>query len=204
MPLRMLFYLAILYQGIVSRDAIYRKKTIPIPAPRFFGFYNGLGECPEIVTVRLSDAFPKGAKSDIDLTVTIHDIHYPRQAKLLRDCRPVHDYSFFIDRIRQNERDGQRRDAAVEEALRYCIKNDIMKVFLEKHQREVFDMVSLVWNEDDARESYIAQGREQGIEQGQAGMVRNLLAENMPLTLIAKVSGWTEDRIRALESQTEQ
>ena len=200
MPVRMLFYLAALYQHIVPQNLIYLEKTVMIPAPRFFGFYNGQKDFPEKVTVRLSDAFPPGVKSDIELTVTIYNINYPRQARLLRDCRPMHDYSFFIDRIRQNQQSGLPLDAAVEEALRYCIKNDIMKAYLAKHQGEVFNMVNLVWNEDDARESYIAQGR----EEERSSMVRNFLAVNTPMEYIIKATGWTEDKIREVALETPQ
>ncbi len=110
----------------------------------------------------------------------------------------MHDYSFFIDRIRQNQQSGLPLDAAVEEALRYCIKNDIMKGYLEKHRGEVSTMVDLEWNEDDARESYIAQGR----EEERSSMVRNFLAVNTPMEYIIKATGWTEDKIREVEQQT--
>ena len=152
------------------------------------------------MTVRLSDAFPPGVKSDIELTVTIYNINYPRQAKLLRDCRPMHDYSFFIDRIRQNGQSGLPLDAAVEEAMRYCIRNDIMKEYLEKHRGEVSSMVDLEWNEDDARESYIAQGE----EKGNANMIRKFLAVNTPMEYIIKATGWTEDKIREVALETPQ
>ncbi|MBQ7514665.1 MAG: hypothetical protein IJS96_00155 [Schwartzia sp.] len=41
MPVRMLFYLATLYRGIVRRDLIYLEKTAMIPAPRFLAFTTG-------------------------------------------------------------------------------------------------------------------------------------------------------------------
>ena len=45
MPLRMLFYLSLLYQGQVPGDSIYREKIISLPAPKFFVFYNGKEPC---------------------------------------------------------------------------------------------------------------------------------------------------------------
>ena len=40
MPLRMLMYLAEIYRRYVDADAVYRKRLIPLPAPKFYVFYN--------------------------------------------------------------------------------------------------------------------------------------------------------------------
>ena len=47
MPLRMLFYLSVLYRSIVPEDLIYKGNEIDLPAPRFFVFYNGRETIPE-------------------------------------------------------------------------------------------------------------------------------------------------------------
>ena len=44
-----------------------------LPAPRLIVFYNGMDEQPEEKILKLSDSFPKGAVSDIEVTVRIHD-----------------------------------------------------------------------------------------------------------------------------------
>lgn len=41
MPLRMLLYLAQMYQKDVPSDLIYREARVPLPAPQFYVFYNG-------------------------------------------------------------------------------------------------------------------------------------------------------------------
>ena len=102
MPIRLLFYLAELYKGIVPKDLIYRERTIPLPAPRLFGFYNGAKDIPDKTVARLSDAFQPGAKSDAALAVTIYNINYEKGASLLQKCRPMHDYSFFIREKQKN------------------------------------------------------------------------------------------------------
>ena len=64
-------------------------------------------------------------------------------------------------------------------------------------------MVSLKWNEADARKSYYEQGMERGMERGReeerVSMIRNLLLANTPMEYIYKASGWTEDKVRGLQ-----
>ena len=47
MPLRMLMYLAEIYRRYVDADAVYRKRLIPLPAPKFYVFYNGIEKMPD-------------------------------------------------------------------------------------------------------------------------------------------------------------
>ena len=177
MPLRMLFYLSLLYRGEVDENLIYRTKIIKLPAPKFFVFYNGKDPCPEESTLKLSDSF--NAAGDIELTVKVYNINYNEKFRLMSECRPVHDYSVFIERVEKNYKGGMTLKEAIVDAMKWCMENNIMRDFLKAHMWEVFDMVSLVWNEEDARKSYIAQGREEGLAQGLAQGLSQGLAQGL-------------------------
>ena len=166
MPLRMLFYLSTLYRKTVNEDFIYQMKMIRLPAPKFFVFYNGKKPCPEESTLKLSVAF--SMPGDIELTVKVFNINYNKNFNLIRQCRPVHDYSCFIDRVEKNLAAGMSRDDAIIEAMKWCRANGIMSDFLNELWWEVFEMVSLVWNADDAKKFYMAEAREEGREEGRA------------------------------------
>ena len=166
MPLRMLFYLSLLYRDSINEELIYRTKIIKLPAPKFFVFYNGKEPCPEESVLKLSDAFSMAG--DIELTVTVYNINFNEKFRLIRECRPIHDYSCFVDRVEMNRARGRSREEAIIEAMKWCIANDIMHDYLNVRMLEVFDMVNLVWNEEDAKKSYLAQGREEGREEGLA------------------------------------
>ena len=164
MPLRMLFYLSLLYRETIKPDLIYRTKIIKLPAPKFFVFYNGKEPCPEESTLKISDAFTMAG--DIELTVKVYNINYNKNFRLIRDCLPAHDYSCFVNRVEMNRARGLSRDEAIIEAMNWCIANGIMRDYLKARMKEIFMMVNLIWNEEDARKSYIEQGREEGLEQG--------------------------------------
>ncbi|MBR4151822.1 MAG: Rpn family recombination-promoting nuclease/putative transposase [Selenomonadaceae bacterium] len=193
MPLRMLFYLSLLYRGSIKEDLIYRTRIIKLPAPKFFVFYNGKEPCPEESTLKLSDAF--SMTGDVELTVKVYNINYNKNFNLIRECRSVHDYSCFIDRVAFNLKIGMSRDEAIISAMKWCIENDVMRNYLSAHMKEVFFMVNLIWNEEDAKRSYIAQGREEGLAEGLAEgerittlkNIRNLMV-NFHLTAEAAMS----------------
>lgn len=67
MPLRLFMYLAEIYRQYVAEDAVYKKESIALPAPKFYVFYNGSTEMPDCWEHHLSDAFG-GRKGDMDLT----------------------------------------------------------------------------------------------------------------------------------------
>ena len=206
MPIRMLYYLASLYRSIVPEDLIYKTKLICLPAPKFFVFYNGAEPYPEESVLKISDAFPMTA--DIEITVHVYNVNYDKNFKLLSSCQPIHDYSYFINEIDKNKLTGMSLDQAVIEAIKNCIDKDIMRDYLKLRKLEVFEVLNLVWNEEDAKKSYIAQGIEEGREKGRVEgrvettleLVKNLMLAKTPLKYIIQATGLTKDEIIKISS----
>ena len=57
MALRLLMYIARLYERLVGGRDLYASKQIALPRPEFFVLYNGEAPCPDEQVYRLSDAF---------------------------------------------------------------------------------------------------------------------------------------------------
>ena len=93
------------------------------------------------------------------------------------------------------------REEAVNEAVKYCQKHDILKEFLEIHGSEILNMILTEWNTEDAIAFAREEGREEGLEDGlEEGLVKgreenskeiakNLLAENVSHEFICKITG---------------
>jgi hypothetical protein len=56
-PLRLLMYIARVYEKIVKRKKLYQSKLEKIPAPEFIVLYNGKYKHPDYTEMRLSYAF---------------------------------------------------------------------------------------------------------------------------------------------------
>jgi hypothetical protein len=76
-------------------------------------------------------------------------------------------------------------DEAVEAAIKYCIKHDILREFLEKNSTEVVNMFLEEWNLED--ELYYT--REEGREEGRQEIARNALAEGATVEFVQKITG---------------
>jgi len=57
MPLRMLIYIARIYEKIIDGKAVYKQKLLRIPKPDFIVLYNGVDPYPDETVLRLSDAY---------------------------------------------------------------------------------------------------------------------------------------------------
>ena len=86
------------------------------------------------------------------------------------------------------------RAQAIREAMRYCEEHDIMKDFLEEHEREVIDMVNFEWNQKDFKEAIL----EEGIEKGKVDIVLEMLRDKLPLETVARVSKFSLERVQEL------
>ena len=175
MPVRMLWYVAKLYRQYLEAGIPYRKTLALLPAPLFFVFYNGTEEMPEKWELRLSDAFG-GDGSKLELVVTVYNINYAKNRKILENCRALECYSIFVDRVRTEARNGSTLGQAIANAVRYCRENDILAdYFAQKEQEEVFDMVSFKWDPELARKVWEEEAREEGMEKGMLTSIRNLM-----------------------------
>ena len=179
MPLRMLMYLAEIYRRYVDADAVYRKRLIPLPAPKFYVFYNGIEKMPDTWSLHLSDAF-EGRKADLELAVEIININNQPGHPILEKCHALKSYSVFVAKVREQVKNGSTLEAAVGEAVRYCIANDYLGgYFRQKQKEEVFDMLNFVWDQERAlevrAEEARADGRQEGRQEGLTASIRNVM-----------------------------
>jgi len=68
MALRLLIYIARVYEKIIDDKKIYASKPIPLPRPEFFVLYNGVSPYPDEKILKLSDVFESVASLGIPET----------------------------------------------------------------------------------------------------------------------------------------
>lgn len=184
MPLRDLLYLGRTLEKLLDERMIYRRRLFQIPTPEFYVFYNGDEPCPPEKIMRLSDAFlDKTEHPMVELKVKVININLPSGHRLLRDCRPMYEYSWFIQRIKDYLGAGWIRDEAITQAVRDCKEEGILTEFMREHGSEVVNMLYTQWNYDDAvaveREEAYEEGRTEGIKKGVTeGITKGRLAES--------------------------
>jgi predicted transposase YdaD len=211
MPLRLLMYIARVYEKIIDHKKIYWTKLEKIPRPEFIVLYNGDAPYPDHKEMRLSEAFKDAedlklnAELPLELVVQVYNINQGHNAGILKKCEALDSYSFFVDKIREYQEMNFRLDKAVSTAIKYCIDNGKLRDFLETHGSEVRNMLMTEYdpNEElealreeaweygleEGREQGLEQGLEQGREQGMMTVARNALAKGLTSEFVQEITG---------------
>jgi len=201
MPLRDLFYVTEVIQGIVSKENIYSSKLIKLPAPRFVVFYNGMSPQPERQILKLSDAYLKKQETlELELTVTVLNVNFGHNKELMEACRLLREYAEFVQKVRDFAKQ-MTIEEAVAKAVDYCIENNILKDFLIKNRAEAIRMSIFEYNEEehikgereiaykDGWEGGRAEGEEIGISIGINALIQdNLDANNSKAQIVEKLT----------------
>ena len=166
MPLRGLMYFGALYKNYVEKHElnIYGSGKVKIPTPRYMVFYNGERKIKTRTVLRLSDLYE--GEGDIEVTATVININTEAGDELLTRCRTLSDYSAFISRIRSNKEGGLTLHDAVNEAIGYCVRNNILNEVLDKYGDEVIDMVVAEFNKEVYERDLREEGRIEGLGEG--------------------------------------
>lgn len=178
MPVRQLMYAAKLYDKYIQQKKlnIYGKKLVCLPIPKLVVFYNGTdGEDDQVLS--LSDAFAQNGETmeaDLEARVRMVNINYGNNKSLLDSCRPLKEYAWLVDRIRENQKTMGIEDA-VDQAIDDMPEDFVIREFLIGHKAEVKDMCITEYNEAETLRMIREEGREEGREQG----VMELLAKQV-------------------------
>ena len=207
MALRLLLYIGRVYEKIIQDKRIYSSKKIPVPKPEFFVLYNGLDPYPDENVLKLSEAFestaalglPQKGEPSLELIVKVININEGKNEAIAKRCHPLAQYSAFIAKVREHEKDGFSRQEAVKRAVIYCRKCDILGEFLEKNSTEVMNMLLTEWNWDDAKEVWQEEAREEGEQKKALDIARKMKEMGDSPEKIYTITGISPEHIEQIK-----
>ena len=166
MPVRLLQYAGHLFERYMTENKLnkYGSTLLELPVPRLVVFYNGRQEQPEEQILRLSDSFPKDAVSDIEVNVRMINVNRGQNARTLEECRPLYEYSWIIQKIRDNKNEEKDIEEAIDKVISELPNDFIVKSFLEAHRSEVKGMLATEYKEEEVRELFVKEGEEKNIK----------------------------------------
>ena len=179
MPLRCLEYVTRLYEHIQNPRDRYSRTLKKIPMPAFYVFYNGVEKFPAKQILKLSDSFIMQSETvNLELVVKLININYDKNSQILKSCELLGQYSLFVDAVRRHT--AVDKEHGFENAIKECIKNDILREYLQRKSREVINMLIAeydyatdiaVQREEAGRIAFvngIKQGKSLGLIEGNA------------------------------------
>ena len=179
--------------------------------PEFYVFYNGKQPYTTNSVLKLSDSFTQTHDEyALELSVKVVNINYDKASEILKLCKPLEQYSLFVDAVRRNI--AVDKEHGFEKAIKECIQNDILREYLQRKSKEVLNMLIGEYDYDtdiavQREESFDmglaegeARGRSEGSRQAKLETAKTMLAMGYPLGDICKISGLTTDEVEAIHN----
>jgi hypothetical protein len=205
MPVRFLIYSGMIYSKHIDKSKkyhIYSTRLQKLPVPKCICFYNGKTEKDDRTILRLSDAFSVQGEADIEVTVTMINVNYGHNNSLLEACMPLGDYSFFVERVRQNYTIYGDADKAIDRSLEELPDNSLIKPFLMNNKAEVKNMCITEYDEEKAMAVLKEEFLEEGIEKGKFETLSELVKnDDLPIEVAAKKMKMTVEEFKSIMDQ---
>ncbi len=187
-PLRMLMYLANTYSDYVKEEEIYlySETKTEIPRPELYVVYTGKRETVPNV-LRLSDLYDGPGSAEIEV-------------KVLRgsDTQQIlGQYVGFCTVFNEQVGLHGRTTKAVSETIQICLGNNILVPFLESRQKEVHDIMTTLFKQEDvmkaAMNDYLQKGRQEGIQALVLSLQKFLKDQTMVAKEVAEQFGISQE-----------
>ena len=175
MPLRSMIYFVNALDDWLKENGhdLFGRKRIMIPTPHFVVFYNGVEKRPEYEEMRLSQSFyHQMEEPEIELVCKAYNINPQNNQELKRKSTVLAGYTYFVEKVRENQKKNMSLAEAIDAAIEDCIQNHILEDFLRSRKDEVRKMTHLdyTWEKREKliRKEEYEDGRAAGRAEGRA------------------------------------
>ena len=175
MPLRSMIYFVNALDDWLKENGhdLFGRKRIMIPTPHFVVFYNGVEKRQEYEEMRLSQSFyHQMEEPEIELVCKAYNINPQNNQELKRKSTVLAGYTYFVEKVRENQKKNMSLAEAIDAAIEDCIQNHILEDFLRSRKDEVRKMTHLdyTWEKREKliRKEEYEDGRAAGRAEGRA------------------------------------
>ena len=137
--------------------------------------YNGVKKKEDQV-LKLSDSFDEKYQgvADIEVSVHMYNINYGYNDDLLQNCKPLKEYSWFVERIRYYKNEIIQSTSEEEMPIEIAVGKAVddmpvdfeIKPFLMAHRAEVIGMLFMEYNEEETMRLVGKEKYEDGFKDG--------------------------------------
>ena len=168
----------------------------------------------------------KNEEDALQLIVKVYNINTEKNSEILKKCETLRQYSRFVEIMRSYREDSELTNDVIVEVLDKCKKEGILTEFLDKYGTEIVEMLfKELTREEDLEISRLdgyeegfnsgeragfskgeragfskgeRAGAERGAMQRQCEIAKNFKESGIPIDVIAKNTGLSEEEIAAL------
>ena len=193
---RMLQYLGESYNRYVmdTDQNIYGSKKVTLPKPELYVLYTGSKPIKEKQISFRKEFFCDDGPIELRAKVIT----------LKNSSKIVKEYISFTKILDKNNNKYNYSKQGIQETIKYCIKHNILREYLTENRKEVYNMMTSIYDQKTAtymygREQYAegrAEGRAEGKVQGRTESIVDLLKRQIiNVSVAAKELNMTEKQV---------
>lgn len=192
--IRVLLYLAQTYHDYLAqtKQPLYTSKQVKIPEPELYVIYTGdRQERP--AEISLSKEFFGGKKCAFDVKVKM--IYDGTVSEETGEGDIINQYVIFTKVCNEQVKLHGRTKKAILETIRICKDRNVLKEYLESREKEVVDIMMVLYDEEEAMRIYVESERyDEKVETAR----RLIDIGKLSLEDIAAGTGLTIDKVREI------
>ena len=161
---------------IETKQNIYGEKKVELPKPELYVLYTGNKVIKES-EVSLNKEFYNDS-SPVDIKIKV--ITIKNSSKILKE------YIRFTKVLDKNNKEYGYTKKSINETIKYCIEHNILRDYLNEYKKEVYNIMTSVYDQKTATDMYgneryakgLLEGKAEGMQQGmQQGIVSILVRQ---------------------------
>ena len=156
-----------------TNQNIYGTKKVDLPKPELYVLYTGIKTIKDKSISFKKEFF--NSKCPIDVKVNVITLN--------NSSKVVKEYIRFAKLLDTNTKKYGYTKKSINETIDYCIEKNILREYLLEYKKEVYNIMTSVYDQKTATEMYErslrAEGMQQGIQQGSISIVLNMFKQKL-------------------------
>ena len=156
-----------------TNQNIYGTKKVELPKPELYVLYTGSKIIKEKFISLKKEFFNNNCSIDVKVNIIT----------LNNSSRVVKEYIKFAKIIDTNTKKYGYTKKSINETIDYCIKKNILREYLTEYKKEVYNIMTSVYDQKTATEMFEralrAEGIQQGMQQGKIDLMIGMVKDNI-------------------------
>ena len=195
--IRVLLYLAQTYHDYLAqtKQPLYTSKQVQIPEPELYVIYTGERQ-ERPAEILLSKEFFDGKECAVDVKVKM--IYDGTVSEETGEGDIINQYVIFTKVCNEQVKLYDRTKKAILETIRICKDRNVLKEYLESREKEVVDIMMVLYDQEEAIQMY---GESERYDEKVETAARMIADGDLPVDKIAKYSGLALEKVIELRKE---
>ena len=196
--IRVLLYLAQTYHDYLAqtKQPLYTSKQVQIPEPELYVIYTGERQEPP-AEISLSKEFFGGKECAVDVKVKM--IYDGTVSEETGEGDIINQYVIFTKVCNEQVKLYGRTKKAILETIRNCKDKNVLREYLESREKEVVDIMMVLYDEEEAMKTYVESERYNAQNDARIEMALDMLRDGEPIEKIIRYCKLSKEKVLELQ-----